>query len=268
MVTSYKMRKKHRFAARAVVFSAAFVFIVAGITMGITSADANSTNNTSFGLYGTSEAVVLEPSNLDTADEAAVVGAAAPSPSSQLSSTTTRDISAGIEEIAAEEEAARVAAEEAARAEESQRIAAAEEAQATSVERFGSSGLSSVDFSVGEEAFIAEWTERIDDYLAGSELSGMGYAFAEAAWKYGVDPRWSPSISNTESTKGQNCFLPCNAWGWGQSSWGDWEQAIFDHVKGLSEVYGYTISYSNAMKYCPPNYDNWYRDTLNEMSKI
>ena len=33
-------------------------------------------------------------------------------------------------------------------------------------------------------------------------------------------------------------------------------------------MYGYTISYGNAQKYCPPNYDNWFKDTLSQMKMI
>ena len=118
------------------------------------------------------------------------------------------------------------------------------------------------------EAFIEEWSARINDYLFGSPLSGYGETFAEAAWEAGIDPRWSPAISNTESTKGRVCFKSHNAWGWDQTNWPDWDTAIRSHVAGLARGYGFTISYSYAMRYCPPNYDNWYRDTLNQMQLI
>ena len=193
------------------------------------------------------------------------------SASETLAKTASRDISQGIAAIEAEEEAARIAAEEAARAEEEARIAAAEQAKVAASQSSAASAMASlpdVDFSVGKEAFVAEWSSRIDSYLAGSPLAGQGSTFAEAAWNNGVDPRWSPAISNTESTKGSNCFKPYNAWGWGQSSWSSWEEAINAHVSGLASNYGYTISYANAKKYCPPNYDNWFRDTLSQMKSI
>lgn len=83
-----------------------------------------------------------------------------------------------------------------------------------------------------------------------------------------MDPRWSPAISNTESSKGFCCFLPHNAWGWGQDSFDNWSDAIWNHVRGLSEGYGYSITRSYAAKYCPPNCFNWYNNTLREMNKI
>ena len=190
-----------------------------------------------------------------------------PSEALVLKSAAKRDISQGIEEIAAEEEAARIAAEEAARAEEAERIAAAAKAKAQAAAN-EAPVLEDVDFSCGKEAFVAEWTARIDAYLAGSPLAGQGATFAEAAWNNSVDPRWSPAISNTESSKGANCFRPYNAWGWMSGNWSNWTEAINAHVAGLAEGYGYTISVANAKKYCPPTYLDWYAKTVNEMAKI
>ena len=190
---------------------------------------------------------------------------------SVLSQPASRDITQGVQAVEAEKEAERIAAEQAALAEEQARIQAAEQALAKARTTDASSAMSQlaeVDWSCGKDAFISEWTNRINNYLAGSPLAGQGETFATAAWENGVDPRWSPAISNTESTKGANCFLPHNAWGWGSTGWSSWEEAINAHVAGLAKGYGYTISYSNAQKYCPPNYDNWFHDTLREMSKI
>ena len=117
------------------------------------------------------------------------------------------------------------------------------------------------------EAFVNSWASRIDNYLAGSPLGGHGRTFAEAAWDYGVDPRWSPAISCIESSKGAVCFLPHNAWGWGSVSWPDWDTAIRSHVAGLSAGYGYTISLEAAKKYCDDGTD-WYGAVLGEMNSI
>ena len=127
----------------------------------------------------------------------------------------------------------------------------------------------------GEE-FVAEWAPRIDAYLAGSPLDGQGVTFARASWRYCVDPRWSPAISNTESSKGAHCIRPHNAWGWGAadsdpygraSQWGSWEEAIDTHVRGLAEGYGYTISKAAAEKYCSSPED-WYNNTRAQMEMI
>lgn len=118
------------------------------------------------------------------------------------------------------------------------------------------------------EGFVAHWGARIDAYLAGFPLEGHGATFAAAAWDYGIDPRWSPAISCIESTKGKYCFLPHNAWGWGSSSWPDWDSAIYAHVEGLAIGYGPTFEYSDALKYCPPTADSWYAGVCSEMELI
>ena len=133
------------------------------------------------------------------------------------------------------------------------------------------------DWGAGEEKFIEVWAPRIDAYLEGSPLAGQGKTFAQAAWANHVDPRWSPAISNTESSKGRNCIRPHNAWGWGAadsnpyglaSEWGSWEEAINAHVSGLARGYGYTISEAGAQSYCPGSWEEWYANTVAQMNSI
>ncbi len=132
----------------------------------------------------------------------------------------------------------------------------------------GTTSTGGVDWNVDRETFISTWSARIDAYLAGSPLAGQGRTFAEAAWEYGVDPRFSPAISMIESTQGRYCFLPHNAWGWGSSSWSSWEEAIWDHVAGLAIGYGGQLTYAGAHKYCPPNADFWYAGVKANMERI
>ena len=133
------------------------------------------------------------------------------------------------------------------------------------------------DWHAHRDEFIAEWAERLDDYLEGSALEGQGENFAASAWKYCIDPRWSAAISNTESSKGAFCIRPHNAWGWGAadsdpynlaSEWDSWEEAIDAHAKGLAKGYGYTITMRGAQSYCPNTWQSWYNKTLAEMEKI
>lgn len=185
-------------------------------------------------------------------------------------------------------EAQRRAVEEATRqAEEAQAAKAAQAAKVESAESAASSDSESdassssgsaaeppaastdtADWSSDEDAFVSQWTARINNYLAGSPLSGYGETFARAAWTYGVDPRWSPAISCVESTKGAYCFASHNAWGWGSVNWDSWEEAINAHVAGLARGYGYTLTYAAAQKYCPPNADHWYNSCLAQMNSI
>ena len=172
---------------------------------------------------------------------------------------------------AAEAEAAKAQAEEADKQEQADSVsapAAAEAAGGSSTGTVEAPSDDGADWASERDVFVAQWAGRIDAYLAGSPMAGTGKVFAEAAWDYGVDPRWSPAISNTESSKGLYCSGSCNAWGWGGCSWGSWEEAIRDHVAGLARGYGYTISVEAAKKYCPPNWEHWYNATLAQMNMI
>jgi len=162
----------------------------------------------------------------------------------------------------------RLAAEEAERKRIEEEQRRAEELKGIDVV-YNEEGLSEIDWSMSKEEFIEHWTIRLDAWLRGYTLEGYGRVFAEAAWYYGVDPRFSPAISLIESGVGRACFQPHNAWGWGWWGWPDWETAIWAHVKGLGGTYynGY-LSIAAAQTYCPPNWEYWYYVTLNEMKKM
>ncbi len=214
------------------------------------------------------DAVVTQPSTAQASSvgSEAVPSSDAPSESFILETGANRSVDGIVAQVQEEEEAARVAAEEAARVAEQEAIQQAQEAQ--SLKSSAAVGIGDVDFSVGYDAFMAEWTSRIDSYLAGSPLAGYGADFAQAAWENAVDPRWSPAISCTESTKGTYCYMAYNAWGWHGYLGSDWTSAIHAHVAGLANGYGHTITRGNAARYCPPNADYWYSNTLSEMAKI
>lgn len=259
MVAQRKETKKVSVAAKIAAVCCSSLVLATCVGFGFASAGLSfSSSDAVFGLGKTTSTQIVASS---AAEDEFVENSDTMNAGLSIESTAQRNVSVGVEEIAAEEEAARIAAEKAAM----EKAQAAREAQ---LAKEGALALTPVDFSVGKEAFMAEWTVRIDNYLAGSPLAGYGAVFANAAWENGVDPRFSPAISNTESSKGRNCFKYHNAWGWGQSSWGSWEEAINAHVAGLSAGYGHTISVSNAKKYCPPTYLDWYQKTLSQMQII
>lgn len=169
---------------------------------------------------------------------------------------------------AAAEEAERQAAVAAAQAAASDSTFVTESGNEATVETPTTTSPSTVETGSDKDAFIAEWTARIDAYLAGSPMAGQGATFAEAAWTYGADPRFSPAIAMVESSLGRYCFLPYNAWGWGSSSWSSWEEAIWEHVQGLAVGYGGQLTYAGAQKYCPYNADFWYSSVLANMERI
>ncbi len=177
----------------------------------------------------------------------------------------------------AQREAAQKAAQEQAALEEKQRqeAAAAEKADSANGNEQSSSSSSlatpsqdGANWNQDKTSFVSSWAGRLDGYLAGSPLSGQGSTFASAAWDAGIDPRFSAAISTVESSKGAACSRPFNAWGWGSSSWGSWEEAIPAHATGLARGYGYTVSEAGAKKYCPGNWEHWYNRVSEEMGKI
>lgn len=251
--------------------------IVGGVGLGVASADSIDEVERA-GAFGFSKSphVAMAVSDAGVAEEKAAEIVA--HDRSDLASTAPRDINNGMRMIDEMErmEQERIVAENAAALE---RMAEEKAKQGVETPQEVISGeapepeafeyeLPAVDWSVGKEAFVAEWTARIDAYLAGSPLEGYGSVFAEAAWDNGVDPRWSPAISNTESGKGSVCFRVCNAWGWGNTGWPDWETAIREHIAGLARGYGYSITPEAAQMYCPPTWQSWYSKTLDQMSII
>ena len=122
------------------------------------------------------------------------------------------------------------------------------------------------DIAVGE--IPDEWAQRIDAFNEGTPLAGYGAVFAEAASAYGVDPRIAPAIARLESSSGAYCFLPYNAWGWGDVSWPDWETAIWGFTRGYSEGYGGDVTMEGAQRYCPGSAELWYEIVTNYMDQI
>lgn len=126
-----------------------------------------------------------------------------------------------------------------------------------------------VDWGLSEQDFVATWTARIDAYLEGSPLAGYGAVFAQAAWDNSLDPRFSPAIACTESTKGTYCFRDYNAWGWMTSrTFSSWEESITAHVAFLSANYGPTLTPEGAQRYCPPTWQDWYSTVASQMNII
>ena len=259
------------------IIAGIFIFaIVCGVGFGAASADSSSDSArvNSFGFGSVASDRASSPQSVQGSDEPQPVFCE----QSVLASTAPRSIDAGLKMIDEREEQRRINAEienaaaiervEAEKAKQGivQTVQQAVVEQAE--ERIDEYDLPAVDWTVGRDSFLAEWTGRIDAYLDGSPLAGYGRVFAEAAWDNGVDPRWSPAISNTESSKGAVCFMPCNAWGWGDSGWSDWETAIRSHVAGLAAGYGYCITPAAAEKYCPPNHAFWYATTISQMATI
>lgn len=178
--------------------------------------------------------------------------------SAERTTLVTVDLQKAAQEGAQKIEDQRKADEAAAQAREQ---AAAQAAAAAASEAAASGPVATSDTS--------NMVDRLNDYLAGSELDGYGQTFYDAACEYGVDPRLVAAISTVESGKGAHCFRAHNAWGWGGRNFSSWEEGIYAVTAGLHSGYGAgSLSYNMAQRYCPPNYDYWYKHVASEMSKI
>ncbi len=255
-------------AVRLLVLACVCARAGAFIGSGFASAGGHGNGAGSFGLADAVSVQVPQTEQAAPVEEDESTGSATEfSESFVLETTAKRDISANVSQLEQRLEAERIAAEEEARRHEAECMERSVARQAEAAAQ-GYPNVYDVDFTIGKKAFVETWGQRIDAYLAGFPLEGYGAAFAEAAWENSIDPRWSAAISNTESTRGTNCFRAYNAWGWMGNGWSSWTESINGHAAGLSEGYGYTISLANAQKYCPPTYQDWYQRTITEMVKI
>lgn len=136
---------------------------------------------------------------------------------------------------------------------------------------------------VGEDLIISEqsvalrlWSRKLNSYLEGTELEGTGELFAEAALKYGIDPRLSASISQMESQRGKYTpnGNPYNYWGLtsihgGYRKFSSQREAIFEHAAYLERKYGKDATPEDISQiYCPPNWKNWQMVVRDNMRKI
>lgn len=142
-----------------------------------------------------------------------------------------------------------------------QQMAAAAQAKLTAVSASATKPVEGTAFITGDQS----QANAINIFLTevDSPLVGYGRAFVSAGRTYGVDPFLVVSIAGKESSWGEHCFLPYNAWGWGDLYFRDWEDAIFNYTRCLSVEYiqkGRTTPAVIAPIYCPPNSAEWTRD--------
>ncbi|MDO5328784.1 MAG: CMP-2-keto-3-deoxyoctulosonic acid synthetase [Coriobacteriia bacterium] len=264
---SIKRKNKIGFAFAVVIILAVLTFFTVIISTYIATINGLIPNSNAIGIGNTKSSINTRVGALRSTEYSDVESAN--SSQSQLSTFVPTDITNLLQNLIAKREQAIKDAAEKHRIEREAHTARALLARKALEQAYGMpEGLSEIEWDVEEVDFVREWGDKINAYLAGSPLQNQGSVFAKAAWDECIDPRWSPAISNTESSKGARCFLPYNAWGWGQKSWSNWEEAIKEHVKGLSAKYGYTIAKPLAKKYCPPNSESWYNNTLNQMKMI
>ena len=147
-------RRKSRGKAVVLTMAAACVlsvFAVGFVNFDWASAGSNDATAATFGLEHQSAEdkarAGVSPETVDDKSDAEVLAVEDVAAGASLSTASSRDVSAGVEEIAAEEEA---------RAAEQRAIARADATRSEYYATFGSLPAGDVDFSVGREAFIGE----------------------------------------------------------------------------------------------------------------
>ena len=159
MTTRVKTRRAPAFGM-ALVIVALSLFVVFVAATSNAAADNGPSDWSSFGIdASTKQASSKAASN--PSGSFANAGEATLTEASVLETSSSTDISAGIATIEEEERIA----EEARKAAERATIEAASAAQAN-YDAVVSTNLPDVDWTVGEEKFVAEWGSRIDAYLA------------------------------------------------------------------------------------------------------
>lgn len=112
-----------------------------------------------------------------------------------------------------------------------------------------------------EDSVNKQKTENIRKYLSNrnSPLAEYAEEFVKAADEYGIDYRLVAAISIIESSGGQKCFRPYNAWGWGKMTFDNFTDGIWTVSKGLGKYYanGLNTPQLIAPRYCPPNAVKW-----------
>lgn len=166
--------------------------------------------------------------------------------------------------------AAAAAAEAQAAGGDSEAVAAAAQAAYTNAggSTSAAASLAAVNWDMSKEEFVSEWSGRLNSYLSGTAMAGQGENYAEAAWKYGVDPRIGAAVSTVESGTGAVNFRSYNAWGWGNYSYSSWDEAIDSWTSGYAKGYSNNVTAEDAAKYCPPNSGEWQRQVINNMESM
>lgn len=101
-------------------------------------------------------------------------------------------------------------------------------------------------------------------------LADYAEVLVTAADEYGIDYRLVAAISIIESSGGEHCFRPYNAWGWGKMTFESWEEGIYTVSKGLGKYYanGATTPALIAPSYCPPHATKWAHNVQYVMNQI
>jgi len=118
----------------------------------------------------------------------------------------------------------------------------------------------------GQQKERVKVVARIDSYLAGSPMAGLGEAIVTRCEAYSINPYLVPAIAEAESSRGMACFASHNAWGMiGAGGFDSFESAIDywcemvnTHWPGVQNAY-------QMAGYCVPDFP--WCDSVNGVAK-
>lgn len=105
-----------------------------------------------------------------------------------------------------------------------------------------------------EEELLDPWKVLVDQvyyFMGNRPLANYADVIAKACYETGMEPYWFCTIAIHESSGGQYCFRPYNAWGWKAGDWSSWEESIPAYCEAFVSIYGSGLTSSNHMKYDP-----------------
>lgn len=91
----------------------------------------------------------------------------------------------------------------------------------------------------------------VEQMLGNRPLAAYSEYIAEICYNTGMDWYWFCTIAIVESGGGTHCFMPYNAWGYGNYGWSSWEEAIPSFCQMFVAGYGSGLNQGSHLAYCP-----------------
>ena len=108
---------------------------------------------------------------------------------------------------------------------------------------------------VAEEIYDRPRADRIDRFLEGSPMAGLGEQIVDEANRTGVNPYLCPAIAYVESSLGfQPYQSPCNAWGMMGRRYYTWVEGVRAFFDNIVAHWGAAQSAYELRGYCVPDY--------------
>ncbi len=95
---------------------------------------------------------------------------------------------------------------------------------------------------------------KIDKYLEGSPMAGLGQCIVDNARRTGIDPYLCPAQATAESSNGRQCLYPYQAWGMYGVRPSSWEDGVRRYFDNIIRHWGPVQSIYQMPGYCVPDH--------------